>query len=191
MSNKRYRTLAYAADTGPGDKPGPAYSAEHLDLIRQLMRGGHPLQPLVKERQDAIYAELGGSEVELAISAMAAVIAAGRQVLAQPLPAPSGDEKPPRPVVTAGELIRAVSELRRWHERRERLKEEALLRAADELQFSQQALREALQDGQKAAAAALPLPLPRPNTQTPPARVAVKPASDPRGQPRGPDAAAA
>ncbi len=190
MSNKRYRTPAAAAGAGPapGDNPGPACSAEHLDLIRQLMRGGHPLQPLVKERQDAIYADLGGAEVELAISAMAAVIEAGRQVLAQPRPAPSNDEKPPRPLVTAGELIRAVSELRRWHERRERLKEEALLRAAEELQFSRQALHEALQEGPEAAAA---LPLPRPKTQSSPPRAAIKPATDPRGQPRGPDAAAA
>ena len=190
MSNKHYRTPASSAPTGQRPvlqaqgRPS-MYSPEHLDLIRQVMRTGHPVQALIKEREDEIFAQLGGEDIEIALEGLRAVIRLGQHAIAKaaatPVPA-DPDVKQPRPLVSASEFIRATMELRRWHERRERLREKAREQAAADLSFTQEEIEMALR---------LEPPQPAP-AETPRHEVAPQQAVESvQAQPRAPDVARA
>lgn len=199
MSNRHYRTPAHepVADTldfmaalagppprdarraPPQGKPDPLeefeqdlqarFSPHEIEGLRKRMARRGPLRELVAERRRAHYLELGGADVDNALEGIRAIISLGHKTL--------GREAEGRPPVTAGEFVRAVAELRRCLEMRERLMRQALERAAYEL-------REAKRDLQDLACAAAPDAEAAPTPEAPrPATAGLRPSARPQPPP--------
>ncbi|MCC6573183.1 MAG: hypothetical protein IT462_05265 [Planctomycetes bacterium] len=183
--------VSAANATPTGRRPAPQrpamYTPEHIEMMREIMRTPHPLQALVKERQDALYAELGGSEVDGVIEGMKSLLKLGQRCLLAEAdaPPPADGKRRPRPLVTAGEFIRATAELRRWTDKRDKLKEEALLRVAEEMQLTMGQVAEALRRAPAEPRKTEPGTKPEQYDAAP----ATAPVS-PQAQPRAPAAAA-
>lgn len=113
-----------------------------LEALRITLTSRHPLSAEIRTALAAAYAELGGTQIDIAINAIEVVLAEGANYLREQskiVPPPVAEGKPvkaPRPLYTSATLVRASAELRRLLDKRTRLRDEALMRVMGDMEIA-------------------------------------------------------
>ncbi len=113
-----------------------------LEAMRITLTSRHPLAAEIRAALAAAYAELGGTQIDVAVNAVEVVLAEGadylrKQAKAVQPPDPEGKAlKACRPLYTSATMVRAAAEMRRLLDQRARLRDEALMRVMGDMEIA-------------------------------------------------------